>query len=380
MTSEAPSADSLLLRVLQRLFNGGTISVLDRCPAAGAGSVDAALDPRRDVTERLSGRPFRDLFPPDVVEAVAPQVACAFAGEEVSFDLLIGNRRLSVAAAPVPAGADDPIDTVLLVTNDVTDYRRFETALQDSAHDRAAFVAAISHDLKNPIGAISAQAQLLRRRAAKGTLDDAGLARGLDTIDATVARMLMMIEELSDISHLQAGQPLRLNREPTDLVTLARSCADAYQPIASRHDIVVTTNCRELVGHWDEVRLRRVVENLLINAIKYSPDGGRITLDVYRGDLDGLPAGCLAVRDEGVGIPERDLPYIFEQFRRGRNVRGIAGSGIGLAAARQIMAQHGGTIDVRSQEGAGSAFTICIPLPDADDTPAPLRHALAGAD
>jgi signal transduction histidine kinase len=108
--------------------------------------------------------------------------------------------------------------------------------------------------------------------------------------------------------------------------------------------------------------MRRVVENLLNNAIKYSPDGGRITLAVDCDAINGAPAGRLTVSDEGVGIPERDRPHIFKRFRRGGNVRGIAGTGIGLAAARQIIIQHGGTIDVASTEGAGSRFTIRLPL------------------
>jgi signal transduction histidine kinase len=225
-----------------------------------------------------------------------------------------------------------------------------------------AFIAAVSHDLKNPIGVIQAQAQLLRRRAKRGKLDRDQMDRGLETIETAGARMTTLLDELLDLSQLEAGQLVQLQRRPTDLVALVRDCVESYGLVTAHHQIVVEMDPSELIGSWDEVRMRRVVENLLNNAIKYSPDGGRITLAVDCDAINGAPAGRLTVSDEGVGIPERDRPHIFKRFRRGGNVRGIAGTGIGLAAARQIIIQHGGTIDVASTEGAGSRFTIRLPL------------------
>jgi signal transduction histidine kinase len=109
----------------------------------------------------------------------------------------------------------------------------------------------------------------------------------------------------------------------------------------------------------DAIRLARVLDNLLGNAIKYSPKGGEIAVGVTR---EGRWA-VLTVADEGMGIPAEDRSLIFEQFHRGRNVAGqMAGTGVGLAFVRRVVEQHGGNISVESQEGVGSTFTVRLPL------------------
>ena len=123
-----------------------------------------------------------------------------------------------------------------------------------------------------------------------------------------------------------------------------------------------------LLGSWDAVRLERVLSNLVGNAIKYSPDGGPVAIELSS-EVDGQARGwaVIQVRDQGVGIPSQDRPHVFERFRRGGNVeRHIAGTGIGLFGSRQIVEQHGGTIGVESEEGVGSTFTVRLPLGPPD--------------
>jgi signal transduction histidine kinase len=113
------------------------------------------------------------------------------------------------------------------------------------------------------------------------------------------------------------------------------------------------------VGAWDGGRLQRVIDNLLGNAIKYSPSGGEV---IVRLEACGEWA-VISVRDHGVGIPADDLPRIFEPFHRATNVVGrISGTGIGLSGTRRIVERHGGTLDVESSEGSGSIFTVKLPL------------------
>ena len=108
--------------------------------------------------------------------------------------------------------------------------------------------------------------------------------------------------------------------------------------------------------------IERVVLNLLTNAIKYSPQGGAVTLQIDRVADVATPHAMLVVQDEGIGIPATDLSQIFERYRRGRNVGKIAGTGIGLTGAKQIVERHGGAIDVASTEGAGTRVTVILPL------------------
>jgi signal transduction histidine kinase len=160
----------------------------------------------------------------------------------------------------------------------------------------------------------------------------------------------------------QGGQALELSVQPTDVIALVREAAAARQLGSDTHRIEVETNVEELVGSVDATRLARVVDNLLANAAKYSPAGRDIKVQVQRVEFESQPWAVLAVRDEGIGIPPADLAHIFERFRRGGNVGSIPGSGVGLAAAREIVEAHGGTIAAESSGGAGSTFTVRLPL------------------
>ena len=129
------------------------------------------------------------------------------------------------------------------------------------------------------------------------------------------------------------------------------------------HHLSLTTALPELWATVDAMRIERVVSNLLSNAVKYSPDLGDIVVRLTRADGAAGPEALLAVQDRGVGIPSEDLPHIFERFRRAQNVVGhVHGTGIGLASVRQIVEQHGGTVQVESVLGAGSTFTVRLPL------------------
>jgi signal transduction histidine kinase len=127
----------------------------------------------------------------------------------------------------------------------------------------------------------------------------------------------------------------------------------------------VVLQCRapELTGVWDAARVERVIANLLSNAGKYSPQDASITVTVGEEVRNGTGWAVVSVQDHGIGIPADDLPHIFERFHRGQNVgQEILGAGIGLSGAKQIVEAHGGTIEVSSQEGAGSTFTVRLPL------------------
>jgi PAS domain S-box-containing protein len=248
--------------------------------------------------------------------------------------------------------------------------RRYIAVLRDIAERKALdrqkdeFLATISHDLKNPLTALKSRAQLLQRQAERlGGDEGERMAEGLANLDATVGRLTALIDALMDTTGIQMGRPLELQREPTDLVALAWAQAEEYQRTTEQHTLTVQAGAPSLVGYWDPVRLERALGNLLSNAIKYSPEGGTVRLALRRETDTAGEWAVLQVRDGGVGVPADELPHVFEQYYRGRNVAGrIRGSGLGLFGVRQIVAQHGGTIAVESREGVGTTFTVRLPL------------------
>jgi signal transduction histidine kinase len=187
----------------------------------------------------------------------------------------------------------------------------------------------------------------------------------LTDVDGAATKMSAMIDDLLDLARLDSGRELDLEHQATDLVALARTCVAEHQSRSRRHRMAVDAAVPELVGWWDAGRLERALSNLLANAVKYSPDGGAVTVTVARQADPDAPAATavLRVRDDGIGIPAADLPYVFERFYRGGNVVGrISGSGIGLAGAKQIIEQQGGTMRVESTEGLGTTVTVYLPI------------------
>ncbi|CAA9569565.1 MAG: hypothetical protein AVDCRST_MAG49-3456 [uncultured Thermomicrobiales bacterium] len=244
----------------------------------------------------------------------------------------------------------------------VIEANRDVTARRALAQLQEDFLASASHDLRNPLGVIKTQAQLLRRRLrGGGPVDPARFAEGVGRVETQADKIAELIDELVDVARLRAGQPVDIEREPFDLVALTRQVVDEYRRTSTRHPIRIEAPVAALIGVWDRRRMDRVLANLLTNAIKYSPDGGEIDVRITVDDGPNGGWANLAVQDHGVGIPAADLPHVFERFRRGANVGGISGAGIGLAGARRIVEQQGGTITVESTERHGSTFTVRLP-------------------
>ncbi|GAC1465782.1 MAG: hypothetical protein NVS2B16_07640 [Chloroflexota bacterium] len=226
------------------------------------------------------------------------------------------------------------------------------------------FLSAAAHDLKTPLASIKGLAQILSRRAARsGAIDLPSLIDGLKQIDTTATRMASLVTELLDVTRLQMDRPLDLNPHTADLVALTREAVTEQQRGTESHRLILQTSESELVGTWDGARLTRVLTNLLSNAIKFSPAGGLVRVTLERAEGEAGTEAVLSVTDEGLGIPEADIPHIFERFYRAGNVKSqISGTGIGLAGSQRIVEQHGGTIAVESREGSGSTFTVRLPL------------------
>ena len=246
---------------------------------------------------------------------------------------------------------------VLEVNRDITSRHEFE-------RERQTFVDTLAHDLRNPLGAAKAQAQLLMRRIERDTaIDQESVRRGLESVVGSVNRMNGLIGEMLDAGHLREGQPLELQIARVDLVALAAGITAGFDKLTPRHSLSLETSLGSLEGMWDRSRLERVLGNLLDNAVKYSPAGGTVVVSISSESTIDQVWALLSVSDQGLGIPADQVSHVFERFQRGRNVTGrITGAGIGLSGVKQIVEQHGGAITVESMEGKGSTFTIRLPV------------------
>lgn len=232
------------------------------------------------------------------------------------------------------------------------------------------FLSAAAHDLKTPLTSLQGLAQMLQRHLARDRdTNPEQLREGLQRIEQNARRMTSMINELLDLSRLEMGEGLELNRRSVDLVSLVTQSVAEHRDTREAGRLTLDSRVPELVGIWDADRLERVIGNLLSNAVKYGSADAPIVVTVREENQNGTFRAVVSVEDHGIGIPHEDLPHIFERFHRGGNVsRDTLGTGIGLAASKQIVEQHGGTIDVVSQEGIGSTFTVRLPLTSTDDT------------
>jgi signal transduction histidine kinase len=219
----------------------------------------------------------------------------------------------------------------------------------------------LAHDLKTPLTSLSWQVQLLARRLREGQLDPVTLDAGLKAIASGAAEAVSGIDELHNLARVLAAAPTSLPIEAVDLVSHVRDRL-ARRPHAAAHVLLVESAEETLVVKSDRARLGRVFDNLLDNAIKYSPPGSQIRVVLDRTQEPGESWASLSVQDHGVGIPAGDLPWVFDLYHRGSNVACTPGDGLGLASVRRLVESLGGRIEVESQEGVGSTFTVHLPL------------------
>ena len=218
-------------------------------------------------------------------------------------------------------------------------------------------LALAAHDVRVPLTVLKADLQLLRRSGVGGGRLDEGLSR----MTRSVQRVERLMDELLDAAALQMGRGLALRLQLADLVALVRRAAAEHGRTSARHQIVVQTDVESLAGQWDEARLERVLDNVLSNAVTYSPDGGTINVFVSQ---EGGPDGwaVLRVRDSGAGMAGSDLPRVRQRFESGADASATtSGSGIGVVGTYAIVEEHGGRLEVESRAGAGTTVTVRLP-------------------
>jgi two-component system sensor histidine kinase SenX3 len=282
-------------------------------------------------------------------EAVSDALESARRGEyrEQVLELLSPTtRRLVIRAYPVLAGHDEPGGAVATV-EDVSDRHRLEAIRRD-------FVANVSHELKTPVGALSLLAETL-----DGEDDPEVVARLAGRVAAEVERLGRIIDDLLDLSRIEANESPR--QEMVPLSVIVGQAVEPLRPMAETAGVTVEVGKvpRHFAVPGDRRDLVSAVANLVDNAIKYSERGSHVHVTVR---VDGDWAE-IAIADQGVGIPSRDLERIFERFYRVDRARSrsTGGTGLGLSIVRHVAANHSGSVAVESREGDGSTFTLRLP-------------------
>src|SRR5680860_734973 len=242
----------------------------------------------------------------------------------------------------------------LVVLRDITEIRRLEGV-------RREFVANVSHELRTPLTSIRAIAETIE----SGTVEDAELTRELmRRIIGEIDRLTALVEDLLDLARLESGRsPLNLDRVRAD--ELIRTAGERLRPQIERARLQLVFELPEGLPEVlvDRRQIEQVVINLVHNAIKFTPANGRITLSARH--LDGRV--IVDVTDTGVGIPEVELPRLFERFYKSDKARRSEGTGLGLAIAKHIMQAHGGDVAVESRPGEGATFSFSLLVADSDD-------------
>jgi signal transduction histidine kinase len=272
--------------------------------------------------------------------------------EERSEEVLeLTGLDLQLSASPILQKGSKKV-AVVIAAHDVSHLKTLDRM-------KSRFVSDVSHELRTPITAIKLYAALMHRSSPQK------MREYLEMLAQEADRQAKLVEDILQISRIDADR-LEMEPHPTSLDELATEVVASQQAAAQEWGL--TLRCQATgpgpVALVDPNRMMQVLNNLVTNAIHYTPSGGEVVVSVGEEVMDGSVWAVLAVADTGVGISEEELPHIFERFFRGEHPRSmeVPGTGLGLAISRDIVELHGGKVTVDSQAGKGSTFTIWLPV------------------
>lgn len=243
---------------------------------------------------------------------------------------------------------------LVCVLSDVTEQEKTE-------RERREFVSNVSHELRTPLTSVKSYSEAL----SDGAWQDATIApQFLEVIQSETNRMIRMIGNLLDLSKIDGGQ-IRPQMELIDFKRIVSHILDRFEftldadSQAKKYTIARDFTSRQVYLEIDQDRMTQVIDNIMSNAIKYSPDGGTITVKI----MDNPDSVVLSISDPGLGIPQKDLPHLFKRFYRVDKARSRdqGGTGLGLAISKEVVELHGGKIWAESQENLGSTFFVQLP-------------------
>src|SRR5215213_1623614 len=299
------------------------------------------------IPEQVVGRSFAIIFPEAARAAAEAEYRAVFAAPDApaSYESRVqhgdGGERFVEARASFLVRDGERVAMISAI-RDITERKRAERVQQD-------FIAMASHDLLTPVTVLRARAQLLQRRR---TYDEASVASILEQS----SRMERLIIDLREMVRVEGGR-LALRRELVDLSEIVHEAFSRARTQGTQHPLRIEAPPSPIVGFWDRDRLGQVLDNLIGNAIKYSPRGGDIAIRIEATDAEAL----VKIEDQGIGISGDVLPRLFERFFQGQDPGVSTGLGLGLYIARMLVEAHGGRIWAESEPDRGSTFAISLP-------------------
>jgi len=285
--------------------------------------------------------------------------------DEASFSTVDGMRDYEYTINPISDINSDP-EAVVVTVRDITEQKRAAVAASEAMAKEEEFSALKSHfsyfasvitqELRNPLNNIFACTKLIESNAQAET--DEKTLNYLQLIQVNVKRMNQLLNDLLLIKKVEAKE-LQLNPSLVDLTEFCRELTEEVQQGAgSRHTITLTSEDQYPAVCLDKKLLRHILTNLLLNAIKYSPEGGEVKLDVVCQEKQAI----FRIQDSGTDIPQTDQELLFKMFHEGSNVGAVAGSGLGLLIVKQCVELQGGEISVEKAESVGTTLTVTLPL------------------
>jgi PAS domain S-box-containing protein len=317
------------------------------------------------TAEEIIGRPVTVLMPPEKLDEEPGILARIRRGERIEHYETVRRRKngslvdISLSVSPI-LDRNGKVVGASKIARDISERVRHMRELSEANRRKDEFLALLSHELRNPLAPIRNAVTLLQE-----VHDEETRRQACAILDRQVAQMTRLVDELLDLTRITRGE-IELRKAQIDLAAIVQSAVESSRPLidAAGHRLEIALPGAPVSVFVDPLRMAQVVSNLLNNAAKYTPRGGRV-------GVTALAAGQMAsisVRDNGIGIPPGELSRIFTMFTQleGSRQRAPGGLGVGLALARQLVELHGGTIEAHSAgPGQGSEFVVRFPLPAA---------------
>jgi signal transduction histidine kinase len=354
-------------RTLAKNFPNGAVLLFDHqlrhTIADGTG-----LAPMNLSKETLEGQTLWDVFPSDIAQQLEPYYRTALNGQPDSVELSMSDRIYLFQFTPLTDRQGDCF-AGMVTTQDITKYKRVEQDIRNALEKekqlnelKSRFITMASHEFRTPLATILGSSEILRYFGQK--CSEEKRLKHYTRIQSGVDQMTRLLDDVLMIGRAEAG---RLPFQPIaiDIVAFCTNLTEELQlSIADKKTVAINLQFSPpaIAGttatiQADEQLLRQILTNLLSNAIKYSHPGNAIDFSIILEE----GAAIFTVRDRGIGIPQEDIPHLFEQFHRAANVGTTQGTGLGLSIVKKSIELHGGSIQVSSVVNQGTTFSVTLP-------------------